>query len=146
MAGFNRVIIMGNLTRDPELRYTPSGTAVTDLRLAVTTKKKTGDETLFVDVTVWERQAETCCEFLTKGKPVLVEGRLKMDEWNDRDSGQKRSKLSVVAQAVQFLGGAGGDRAAGGAENSVPSGAQSAGRPSMENLDSDFNASDDVPF
>ncbi|MHC4886389.1 MAG: single-stranded DNA-binding protein [Planctomycetota bacterium] len=93
MAGFNRVIIMGNLTKDPELRYTPSGTAVTDLRLAVTTKRRAGDETLFIDVTAWERQAETCCEYLSKGKAVLVEGRLKMDEWNDRESGQKRSKV-----------------------------------------------------
>ena len=105
MAGYNKVIIMGNLCADPELRFTPSGTPVTELRLAVTTKKKSGDDTVFVDVTVWERQAETCCEYLAKGKPVLVEGRLKMDEWNDRESGKKRTKIGVVAQSVQFLGG-----------------------------------------
>lgn len=106
MSGFNRVILMGNLTADPELRYTPQGTAVTDLRLAVNTGRKDKEEVLFIDCTVWDKQAESACEFLSKGRPVLVEGRLTMQEWTDKDSGAKRSKTTVTAQAVQFLGGA----------------------------------------
>ncbi len=111
-AGFNKVILMGNLTRDPELRYTPQGTAVADLRLAVTTSRggrnqERKEETLFIDVTVWDRQAENCSEYLAKGRSVLVEGRLILDEWEDRESGAKRSKLRVVANTVQFIGGRG---------------------------------------
>ena len=107
MASFNRVILMGNLTKDPEVRYTPSGTAVSDLRMAVSRRFKTQDgqdrdETCFVNVTVWSRQAETCGEYLSKGSPILVEGRLKLDEWEKE--GQKHSRLSVVAERVQFLG------------------------------------------
>jgi single-strand DNA-binding protein len=107
MANFNRVILMGNLTRDPEIRYTPSGTAVGDLRMAVNRKYRTPDgqdreETCYVGVTVWRKQAETCGEYLRKGSPILVEGRLKYDEWEKE--GQKQSRLSVVAERVQFLG------------------------------------------
>ena len=107
MANFNKVILIGNLTRDPEIRYTPSGTAVGDLRMAVNRRFRTGDgqereETCFVGVTVWGRQAETCGEYLKKGQPALVEGRLKYDEWEKE--GQKFSRLSVVAERVQFLG------------------------------------------
>ena len=105
MAGFNRVVLVGNLCRDPELKYTPSGTAIANMSLAVTTKKKDGDDTVFIDITAWERQAETCCEYLKKGSSVLVEGRLKLDQWDDKESGKKRSKISVTAQTVQFLGG-----------------------------------------
>ena len=109
MAGFNRVILIGNLTRDPELRYTPQGTAVADLRLAVTTVRgKSGserkEETLFIDCTVWDRQAETCSEFLSKGRPVLVEGRLIEDQWQDKETGERRSRIKVYVQNVQFLG------------------------------------------
>ncbi|MBN1558515.1 MAG: single-stranded DNA-binding protein [Lentisphaerae bacterium] len=107
MANLNRVFLVGNLTKDPEVRYTSSGKAVGDLRLAVTSKFRDSEDTCYVDVTVWERQAETCEQYLSKGSPVLVEGRLKFDEW-ERD-GQKRSKLSVVASRVQFLGAARGD-------------------------------------
>jgi len=102
MASLNQVILAGNLTADPELRYTPSGKAVGDLRLAVTTKFKDTEDTVFVSVTVWDRQAETCAEYLSKGSPVLIEGRLKLDTW-EKD-GQKHSKISVVARRVQFLG------------------------------------------
>jgi len=102
MADLNRVFLMGNLTRDPEVRYTPSGKAVGDLRLAITSRFKNNEDVCYVDVTVWDRQAETCGEYLRKGSPVMVEGRLKFDEW-ERD-GQKRSKLSVVASRVQFMG------------------------------------------
>jgi len=99
---------MGNLTRDPEVRYTPSGTAVGDLGMAVneTYKNKAGEtveSTVFVDVEVWARQAETCAEFLFKGSPVFVEGRLKLDQWENQQ-GEKRSKLRVRADRVQFLG------------------------------------------
>jgi len=108
MASFNKVILMGNLTRDPEIRYTPSGTAVGDLRMATNRRYRTADgqerdETCYVGVTVWGRQAETCGEYLKKGAPALVEGRLKYDEWEKE--GQKFSRLSVVAERVQFLGG-----------------------------------------
>jgi single-strand DNA-binding protein len=111
MASFNKVILVGNLTKDPEVRYVPSGTAVGDMRMAVSRKYKGADgqeheDTCFVTVTVWGRQAETCGEYLRKGSPLLVEGRLKMDEW-EKD-GQKMSRLGVVGERVQFLGGGSG--------------------------------------
>jgi len=96
------VFLIGNLTKDPEVRYTPSGKAVVDLRLASTSKFRDHEDTLFINVTAWDRQAETCGEYLSKGSPILVEGRLKLDEW-ERD-GQKHSRISVVANRVQFLG------------------------------------------
>ena len=108
MASYNRVLLMGNLTRNPELRYTPSGTAVTDLGLAVNEnfKNKAGEvveQTCFVDVVVWGRQAETASEYLHKGSSVFVEGRLQLDQW-ENPQGEKRSKLRVRADRVQFLG------------------------------------------
>jgi single-strand DNA-binding protein len=108
MSTLNRVFLMGNLTRDPEVRYTPSGTAVGDLGLAIneTYKNKDGEAvetTVFVDVEVWARQAETCMEYLHKGSPVFVEGRLKLDQWTNQQN-EKRSKLRVRADRVQFLG------------------------------------------
>jgi single-strand DNA-binding protein len=112
MASFNRVILLGNLTRDPELRYVPSGTAVTDIGLAVNDRRKSADgqwveDTTFVDVTLWGRTAEVAGEYLSKGSPVLIEGRLKLDTWETND-GQKRSKLKVVGDRMQLLGGRGG--------------------------------------
>lgn len=113
MAGFNKVILMGNLTRDPELRETPSGTKVSDLRLAVSEKyrnRQSGElteVTCFVDVVVWERQAELCEQYLAKGRPVLVEGRLQLDEWKN-DQGETRSKLKVRGDRITFLGSAPG--------------------------------------
>ncbi len=111
MASLNKVLLIGNLTRDPELRYTQDGTAVADFGLAINRRFKgrdgqQRDETCFVDVTVWAKQAEVACEYLSKGRLVFVEGRLRLDTWEKE--GQKRSKLSVVAQRVQFLGGRGG--------------------------------------
>ena len=107
MASFNKVLLMGNLTRDPELRYTAGGSPVASLGLAVNRKYRQGDEmkeeTCFVDVTVWGKLGETCAEYLTKGRPVFVEGRLNFRTWETED-GQKRSKLDVVAYNVQFLG------------------------------------------
>src|SRR3954452_20792114 len=110
MASFNRVILMGNLTRDVELRYTPSGTAVTDIGLAVNDRRKgqTGEwieETRFVDITLWGRTAEIASEYLSKGSSALIEGRLKLDTWET--DGQKRSKLKVIGEKLQLVGGRG---------------------------------------
>ena len=113
MANLNKVLLMGNLTRDPEVRYTPKGTAVTELGIAVN-RIYTGEngekreEVTFVDVTVWGRTAENVGEYLKKGRPVFIEGRLQLDSWEDKQSGQKRNKLKVVADNVQFLGSRGG--------------------------------------
>ncbi len=119
MANLNKVYLMGNLTRDPELRRLPSGSAVTELGLALnrTYTGKDGEkreEVTYVDVTVWDRQAETCVEYLKKGKPVHVEGYLKMDSWEDKTTGEKRSKLKIQADRVQFLGGRDGGGGGGG--------------------------------
>jgi single-strand DNA-binding protein len=108
MASYNRVVLLGNVTRDLELRYTPGGTAVTDLGLAVNDRRKSADgqwveETTFVDVTLWGRTAEVACEYLRKGVPVLIEGRLKLDTWEKE--GKKQSKLKVVGERMQMLGG-----------------------------------------
>ena len=122
MASFNRVILVGNLTRDPELRYIPSGAAVTDIGLAVNDRRKNAqgewvDETTFVDVTLWSRLAEIASEYLNKGSPVLIEGRLKLDTWEKE--GKKQSKLRVVGEKMQMLGGkgqgGGGQGGSGGA-------------------------------
>ena len=121
MANLNKVLLMGNLTRDPEVRYTPKGTAVTELGIAVN-RIYTGEngekreEVTFVDVTVWGRTAENVGEYLRKGRPVFIEGRLQLDSWEDKQSGQKRNKLKVVADNVQFLGARGGS--GGGPEES----------------------------
>ena len=109
MAGLNKVFLMGNLTRDVELRYIPSGTAVTKFGMAVNRKFKlkngeSQEEVLFVDVTVWGRQAETSAEYLQKGSQVLVEGRLQLEQW-ETTSGDKRSKVSVVADGITFMSG-----------------------------------------
>src|SRR5262245_14934071 len=111
MASFNRVILLGNLTRDIEVRYLQSGTAVADVGMAVNDRRKGQngewiDETTFVDVTLWGRTAEVAGEYLSKGSPLLVEGRLKYDTW-EKD-GQKRSKLSVVCERMQMVGSKGG--------------------------------------
>jgi single-strand DNA-binding protein len=109
MANLNRVLLIGNLTRDPEVRYTPKGTPVTEIGLAVNRvysgedgEKK--EETTFVDVTLWARQAEIAGQYLKKGRPVFIEGRLQLDTWDDKQTGQKRSRLRVVAENLQLLG------------------------------------------
>lgn len=133
-ASFNKVILVGNLTRDPQIRYTPKGTAVAEIGLAVsrtwfdqgTNQKK--EETTFVDITLWGRQAEIAGEYLAKGRPVLIEGRLNLDTWDDKESGQKRSKLKVVCEQMQLLGsregggGGGGGGSRGGAPARRPQG------------------------
>ncbi|MEZ5414414.1 MAG: single-stranded DNA-binding protein [Opitutaceae bacterium] len=112
MANFNKVYLIGNLTRDPELRVTPKGTAICQFGLAVNRqfKDESGavrDETTFVDIEAWGRQGETISKYCTKGRPLFVEGRLKFDQWEDKASGQKRSRLKVVLEGFQFLGGRG---------------------------------------
>jgi single-strand DNA-binding protein len=118
MASFNKVILLGNLTRDPEVRYTPKGSAVCDLGLAVNRtytldNGEKREEVTFVDVVLWARLAEIAGEYLKKGRPVFIEGRLQLDTWDDKQSGQKRSKLRVIGETMQLLGsrpgGAGGE-------------------------------------
>src|SRR5580658_3751784 len=121
MASFNKVVLVGNLTRDPELRYTPKGTAIAKIGLAVNRvwtneagEKK--EEVTFVDVDVFGRTAENVGQYMRKGRPILIEGRLKLDQWDDKQTGQKKSRLGVVAENVQFLGSAqGGGEGGGGA-------------------------------
>ena len=107
MASVNKVILIGNLTRDPELRYTPKGSAVTDVGLACNRRYRVDDElreeVTYVDVTFWGSQAENVSKYLQKGRPLYVEGRLKLDTWDDKETGKKRSKLSVVGENFQFL-------------------------------------------
>ncbi|RUL87597.1 single-stranded DNA-binding protein [Tautonia sociabilis] len=126
MADLNKVFLIGRLTHDPELRYTPNGTPVSDLRLATTRTYNTRDgdrreEPLYIDVTVWNRQAENCCQFLKKGRQIHVEGYLKMDSWEDRNTGEKRSKIKVEADRVQFLDGRRDDGPGGGSGYGGPS-------------------------
>ncbi len=159
MASYNRVILLGNLTRDPEVRYTPKGSAVAEVGLAVnrvytTEGGEKREEVTFVDVTLWGRTAEIAGEYLKKGRPVLIEGRLQLDTWDDKQSGQKRSKLKVVGEAMQLLGsrpGAGGTGAeteeatssGGGARASSGSGRPSAPPPRPAPSEPD---DDEIPF
>ncbi len=120
MASFNKVILVGNLTRDPQVRYTPGGSAVAEVGLAVNrswfdkNSNSRKEETTFVDVTLWGRTAEVASEYLTKGRSVLIEGRLQLDQWDDKESGQKRSKLKVVGENMTMLGGRGESGGGGG--------------------------------
>ena len=151
MASFNRVILVGNLTRDPELRYIPSGTAVSDIALAVNDRVKRGDqwvdEVSFVDITLWGRTAEIANEYLSKGSPVLIEGRLRQDRW-EKD-GQKHSKLKVTCDRMQMLGAR--DGGGGGGGRSGRSGGGNMGDAPQYD-DSDYMPaggpppSDDIPF
>ena len=126
MASLNKVFLIGNLTRDPELRVTPKGTAICQFGLAVNRQYKddtgaTRDETTFVDIEAWGKQGELVAKYLTKGSPAFVEGRLRLDQWEDKTSGQKRSRLKIVLDNVQFLGRAGGG--GGGQAAAAPTGA-----------------------
>lgn len=138
MADLNKVILIGRLTRDPELRYTPSGLAIAKFGLAVNDRYKQGDEwkekVNFIDIVVWGKQGENCSEYLAKGRSVCVDGRLQYSSW-ETEEGQKRSKIEVVADKVVFLGGKGGQDDSGKAEGR-DAGAVQAG-PSQD---------DDVPF
>lgn len=172
MASFNKVILVGNLTRDPEVKYTAGGQAVSEIGLAVNRTwfdqkaNERKEEVTFVDVTLWGRQAEVAGEYLAKGRSVLIEGRLQLDSWTDKESGQKRSKLRVVGEQMQMLGGregGGGGGGAGGGSRGAGGGSQQYGggegrsprgggrpqsAPSNEyNQEPDFGSpNDEVPF
>jgi single-strand DNA-binding protein len=135
MAYLNKVFLIGNLTRDPELRVTPKGTAICQFGLAVNRQFKdesgqSRDETTFVDIEAWGKQGELVSKYLTKGSPAMVEGRLKFDQWEDKTSGQKRSKLKVVLDNVQFLSS--GRGVAGGSAAPAEEGGDAAAAPSPE--------------
>ena len=146
MANINRVVLVGNLTKDPELRHTPGGTAVCSLRLAVNSRQKdasTGEwveKPNYFDITVWDKQGENCAQYLSKGRPVAVDGRLDWREWEAQD-GSKRQSVEIVADNVQFLGGR-GDDGAGGGQQFVPSGAAQASSDDFPAAAAD----DDIPF
>ncbi len=158
MASFNKVILLGNLTRDPQVRYTPSGTAVAEIGLAVNRywfdkqSNSRREETTFVDVTLWGRDAEVAGEYLAKGRPVLIEGRLQLDTWDDKQTGQKRTKLRVVGERMQLLGGR-GEGGGGGGRSAAAAHAQAepSEGPPIGDYDSEPASSgpppqDDVPF
>jgi single-strand DNA-binding protein len=149
----NRVVLTGNLTRDPELRNLPSGTAVCSLRIATNTRRKdqTGnwvDKANYFDVTVWGAQGENCAQYLSKGRPVAVDGRLEYREWEDRESGAKRSAVEIVADSVQFLGGrddAGGGN--GGGQRFAPQSDVPADTGDFQPAGAGAgNTDDDIPF
>jgi single-strand DNA-binding protein len=134
MAYLNKVFIIGNLTRDPELRVTPKGTAICQFGIAVNRQYKdesgaTRDETTFVDVEAWGKQGELVSKYLSKGSLAMVEGRLKLDQWEDKQSGQKRSKLKVVLDNVQFLSSRGSSAGGGGGQQAAPQGGDDAEAP-----------------
>ena len=153
MANFNKVILAGNLTRDPEVRYTPKGTAIAKLGIAInrTWKTETGEtkeEVTFVDVDAFGRQAEVISQYLKKGRPILVEGRLKLDQWDDKQTGQKRSRLGVVLEGFQFLDSGRGDGSGGGGGRSSSQSSPPSAPASPEAPESGGPApeEDDVPF
>ena len=155
MANLNKVMLIGNLTRDPELRYTPKGTAVADISLAINRvwnneQNQKQEETIFVDVTLWGRQAELAQQYLTKGRGAYIEGRLQMDTWDDKETGKKRSKLKVIGESLQFLPDGRGQQGGGG-------GGQPASRPPQQQRSGppqgasaapadEFQEEDDIPF
>jgi len=163
MGDVNKVFLMGNLTRDPELRYTPSGTPVCEFGMAVNRRYTTRDgeqreDPCFVDITVWGRRGEVVSEYFSKGKPIFIEGRLNFDQWETPEG--RRSKLTVVADDFQFVGGGGGGRGGGGRQSRQGGGGRSQqqkqSRPQREpepeepegdDLSEGFDVSDDeIPF
>lgn len=164
MASYNKVTLIGNLTRDPEIKYTPKGTAIADIGLAVNRTYTTDggekrEEVTFIDVTLWGRVAEIVGEYCKKGRPLFVEGRLQLDTWDDKATGQKRSKLKVVGENIQLLGGreggGGGEhsesrsegRSEGRPQQSRPAAGRPASPPPRPPADPDLDApEDDIPF
>ncbi len=149
MPNYNKVILMGNLTRDPEVRYTSSGTAIAKLGIAINRywSNKDGqkqEETTFVDVDAFGRQAETIGQYLKKGRPIMVEGRLKLDQWDDKQTGQKRSKLGVTLENFQFLDSRG--EGGGGDFSNESSGPSGGGAAPAQGGSAGFAEDDDVPF
>ena len=155
MASVNKVILIGNCTRDPEVRYTPKGTAVADIGMAMNRYFSSDggerrEETTFVDVTLWGRQAEVAGEYLKKGRPVYIEGRLQMDSWDDKNTGQKRTKLKIVGEQMQLLGSREGGGGSGSQQRSEsPQSNQSSSESSGGNDGAQFETDaedDDIPF
>ena len=167
MPNLNKVMLMGNLTRDPEVKYTPKGTAIAEFGMAInrnytTESGEKREEVTFVDVELWSRLAELAGEYLKKGRPVYIEGRLRLDTWDDKQTGQKRSRMRVVGEVMQFLGGR--DDSGGGAPRSQgPDDEYSSSRPAPQQqrrpqqqapppqrkpVDPDLDApeEDDIPF
>ena len=149
MASINMVILAGNLTRDPEMRFTPSGMAVAKIGLAVSRKFKDPktnemrEDVTFVDIDVFGKQAEVAGQYLSKGRPVLIEGRLQLDQWDDKQTGQKRSKLKVVASRIQFLGSKPEGGGGGGAPR--PAAARPQNRSAQPNKAAESGGGDDMP-
>jgi single-strand DNA-binding protein len=152
MASFNKVILLGNLTRDPEVRYTPKGSAVCDLGVAVNRQYtldsgEKREEVTYVDVVLWSRLAEIAGEYLKKGRPIFIEGRLQLDTWDDKQSGQKRSKLRVIGETMQLLGGrppgAGGGTEGGEEARQPPPAGKATPPPKAANAEPD---DDEIPF
>lgn len=148
MANLNRVLLIGNLTRDPEVKYTPKGTAIAEIGLAInrnytTESGEKREETTFVDIELFGRLAEIAGEYLKKGRPVFIEGRLKLDTWDDKQTGQKRSKMRVVGEGLQLLGAKDGETSAPKPQPRTPP-----PRPQPKAPDPDLDApeEDDVPF
>lgn len=153
MASFNKVILIGNLTRDVEVRYLANGTAVSEVSLAVNEsyKKQDGskvENTVFVECTLWGKTAELAGQYLAKGKSVMFEGRLKLDQWDDKETGKKRSKLGVTVESMQFLGSPSGGKDAPQEEQPKPTQTQRQQAPPKQQSFYDNNSagSDDVPF
>lgn len=157
MANLNKVMLIGNLTRDPELRYTPKGTAVADISLAINRvwnneQNQKQEETIFVDVTLWGRQAELAQQYLTKGRGAYIEGRLQMDTWDDKETGKKRSKLKVIGENLQFLpdgrSGGGGGYAERPQQASRPPQQQRSAPPQGASAapPDEYQEEDDIPF
>ena len=152
MASFNKVILLGNLTRDPEVRYTPKGSAVCDLGIAVnrvytTEGGERREEVTFVDVVLWARLAEIAGEYLKKGRPIFIEGRLQMDSWDDKQTGQKRTKLRVVGESMQLLGSRpGGAAGEPGEEDRVGASAASKSTTPPKPAKSAKPDDDEIPF
>jgi single-strand DNA-binding protein len=164
MPSFNKVVLVGNLTRDPELRYTPKGTAIARIGLAINRTWRdpetnaTKEEVTFIDIDAWGKQAETIAQYVKKGRPLLVEGRLKLDSWEDKNTKEKRSKLGVVLESFQFLdssqdrggegGAAGFDSASSGSSRPRPaaSGLSAAPTGARSEPEAMPPEDDDVPF
>lgn len=148
MPSLNKVMLIGNLTRDPELRHTPKGTAVAELGLAINRvwTNEAGqkqEETTFVDVTLWGRTGELAAQYLAKGRPVYIEGRLQLDTWDDKDTGKKRSKLRIIGETLQFLGSS-QDRAAPAGGRDHPD--RVAARAAAASTQNHETEDDDIPF
>ena len=153
MANINRVVLVGNLTRDPELRHTPSGMAVCSLRLAVNTRRKDGatgewtEKPNYFDITVWGNQGENCAQYLSKGRPVGIDGRLEWREWEAND-GSKRQSVEIIADSVQFLGSRDGGQGGGGNGGFTPQSDVPADTSDFEDAEpaSVGTSEDDIPF